>query len=196
VPSHSWVVPLHGAPTVVLSAMQVPGVVGVEPMQLRSGPQGSPALQEAPLVPCGWHCMVDDTHSLVRPQEVAVHDVPAVGSLPQRPHKLIFSLPQKVVAHCPLKAQDAPAGLGPAMMQAAGGLLVRKSAHEKVEYAATQACNLLGVFPVIGAASAFVHDSFSRVKQVAMSPKLRVIPAPFVQNMRLLQRACARSAQT
>jgi len=164
-------------------------------MQERSAPHGKAALHGMLTAPRSWHICVLGTHSWLRPHTDVVHEVAAAGIAPQVPHALTLLSLQNDVEHWPANAQAPPLARGPTATQSAGGLLSRKSEHDSPAIATTHFSTSEGLLPVAGAANPMVQDSFSLAKHVLMSPHVRVIPRPFVHDIRLLQRACATSPQ-
>jgi hypothetical protein len=96
-----------------------------------------------------------------------------------------------------LKAQDAAFAAGPVGAQAAGGLPLKKSAHEYAANAVTHFSTVATVFPVLGAASPSMQASASRVSHAASVPKERTRLAPVAsmaseQLIRFAHWVCAR----
>lgn len=100
------------------------------------------------------------------------HESPAWGCGAHVPHSAPVARPQKPDVHCAAKLQEPVCGPC-CVVQAVGGTLLKKSVQLSAPIAALHARIAVGLFPVIGAASASTQVNLSRATQVARSPKRR-----------------------
>ena len=130
------------------------------------------------MAPSGSHSMVELTQVWSWPQVEVAQESPGAGGVAHVPQIAYLVPEQYPLVHWALKAQDTPFAAGPVGAQAAGGLPLKKSAHEYVANAVAHSSTIATVFPVLGAARPFMQASASRVSHAASVPKERTMLAP------------------
>ncbi len=140
--------------------------------------------------------LVEATQSIVGPQPCIAHESPAAGSFAQVPHSEPGATAQNADTHCAAYEHAAPFAAVPlGGRQAIGGSTPDSSASQaSFAIAPAHASSWLGEFAVFGAARAWVHASFSRVSQVAMSGQRRCMSAD-EQVISWVHSSCARLVQ-
>ena len=150
---------------------QVPIAVAVSPTHASPLAHGSDIFAHiAPAATGIWH-VIAAVHTIVGPQPLFAHDPPTAGGSWHVPHSDVLAIAQNADLHCALKLHVLPSLLAPGGdKHCCGGITPdRNASHACIASAVAQAWTWVGVFAVPFAASAFVHDSFSRVSQVARS---------------------------
>jgi hypothetical protein len=155
--------------------MHVPFAVVLAPTHAKPWPHGIAAEHEPAAATGTWHCIVAATHTICVPQPCAAHDVPGAGCAAHAPHSASGATAQNELWHCAANSHAAPIAPGPVFgSHAAGGFTGDRNAGQaSAAMALAQVSVAPGLLPVLGAASASMHDSFSRASHVPRSGQRR-----------------------